>query len=150
MSSPRPLVEAAFVAYLEAFASETEILAGLSVVPGQSTDDRPMPVAIVYAAGASVPDGLPEGLGNYSVEVQVILLSSADDPQGDQAALTAHQERLDALTDALRDTASVKASWPAGSRLYDITLGDDSESREGRKLGNTLSLRALVCVGLAG
>jgi hypothetical protein len=150
MSSPRPIVEAAFVAYLEAFATEAEVLTDLSVVPGQSTDDRPLPVAIVYAAGASVPDGLPEGMGNYSVELQVILLSSADDPQGDQAALDAHQERLAALTDALRDTASVKASWPAGSRLYDLTLGDDAESREGRKLGNTISLRVLVCVGLAG
>lgn len=150
MSSPRPITEAAFVAYLEAFAQATAELSGLSIVPGQSTDDRPLPVCIVYAASAATPDGLPEGLGNYSVEVQIMLISSADDPQGDQAALDAHQDRLAALTDALRDTESVKEFFPAGSRLYDISLGDDAESREGRKLGNTISLRAFVCVGLAG
>lgn len=150
MSSPRPIVEAALTAYLQSFAESVEVLSDVSVLPGQSTDDRPLPVVIVYASGATTPDGLPEGLGNYAVEVQVTLLSSADDAQGDQAALDAHQDRLAALTDALRDTASVVADWPAGSRLYDLTLGDDTEARDGRKLGNTISLRALVCVGLAG
>jgi hypothetical protein len=150
MSSPRPIVEAALTDYLTYFAGITPTLSGVSVLPGQSTDDRPLPVVIVYASGAAIPDGLPEGLGNYSVEVQVTLLSSADDTQGDQAALTAHQDRLAALTDALRDTAIMRDNWPAGSRLYDLTLGDDTEARDGRKLGNTISLRALVCVGLAG
>lgn len=148
MSSPRPIVEAALVAYLEGFVASAPVLAGVSILPGQSTDDRPLPVVVVYASNADIPDGLPEGLGNYSVEVQVMLISSADDPQGDDAALVAHQDRLAALTDGLRDTASVKASWPAESHLYDITLGQDGESREGRKLGNTISLRIFVCVGL--
>ena len=150
MSTPRPIVEAALTDYLTYYAGITPVLSGVSVLPGQSTDDRPLPVVIVYASGATIPDGLPEGLGNYAVEVQVTLLSSADDAQGDQAALAAHQERLAALTDALRDKAIMLNGWPSGSRLYDLTLGDDSEARDGRKLGNTISLRALVCVGLAG
>lgn len=150
MSSPRPIVEAAITDYLNYFAGTVPVLSGVSILPGQSTDDRPLPVVIVYASGATTADGLPEGLGNYSVEVQVTLLSSADDAQGDQAALDAHQDRLAALTDALRDTATLVDGWPAGSRLYDLTLGDDSEARDGRKLGNTISLRAIVCVGLPG
>lgn len=137
-SNPRSVLEDAIAAVLAAQ------VAGLSVHKGQTSEDRSVPAAIVYASGARTPDELDSFSGNFEVTVEVQVLSLADG----ENALAAHRETVSEVRDAIVNFDLVSAEMPEDSILYDLDLTGDDEGRDERKFGNTLTLRALVCLDI--
>jgi hypothetical protein len=119
-------------------------VAGLVVHNGQTSDDRTVPAAIVYASGARTPDDLDPFSGNYEVTIEVQVLSLADG----EDALGSHRDTVSAVRDAIVDADLVEEFMPEDSILYDLNLVGDEEGREERKFGNTLTLSALVCLDI--
>lgn len=137
-TNPRSLIEDALSTVLE------DLVSGLTVHRGQSSDDRTVPAAIVYATSARVPDGLDSYSGNFEVTVEVQVASSA---MGEDA-LSTHRSLVAEVRDAVSNVAAIEEAFPEDAHLYDIDLTGEDEGRDEMKFGNTLQLTALLVVDL--
>ena len=136
--SIRHIVEAAVKTYLDA---QTE-LDGVQVSAGDSSDMQTLPRVICYCPSANPPPDLPEGLGNFLAQVEVHVLSSADDTN-----LTTHRARCAAVAgymDSVTDLGAVFTSQGDAS-LYDITPNAEADDHESRIWHTTLSF-GVLCV----
>lgn len=136
--SIRHIVEAAVKTYLDA---QTE-LDGVQVSAGDSSDMQTLPRVICYCPSANPPPDLPEGLGNFLAQVEVHVLSSADD-----TTLTVHRARCAAVAgymDSVTDLGAVFTSQGDAS-LYDITPNAEADDHESRIWHTTLSF-GVLCV----
>lgn len=136
--SIRHIVESAVKAYLDA---QTE-LDGVQVSAGDSSDMQTLPRVICYCPSANPPPDLPEGLGNFLAQVEVHVLSSADD-----TTLSAHRARVAAVAgymDSVADLGAVFTSQGDAS-LYDVTPQSEADDHESRIWHTTLSY-GVLCV----
>jgi hypothetical protein len=136
--SIREVVEAACVAHLnaQALGASVQVLAGLSV----TVVDPPMVVASVEAVG-QIPD-IPQGLGNYSCTLQVMVLSPADET----SSLADHRQRSEKVASAFADLAGVKAVFVSqgDATCYDVTLQSIDDGRGDRTFGTTYNYELLA------
>ena len=136
--SIRHIVEAAVKTYLDAQVE----LDGVQVSAGDSSDMQTLPRVICYCPSANPPPDLPEGLGNFLAQVEVHVLSSADDTN-----LTTHRARCAAVAgymDSVTDLGAVFTSQGDAS-LYDITPNAEADDHESRIWHTTLSF-GVLCV----
>ena len=136
--SIRHIVETAVSTYLTAQAE----FAGIQISTGDSADVQSLPRIICYCPSASPPPDLPEGLGNFLAQVEVHVMSSADDTN-----LTTHRARCAAVAgymDSVTDLGAVFTSQGDAS-LYDITPNAEADDHESRIWHTTLSF-GVLCV----
>lgn len=137
-TNPRSLIEDALSTAIE------DAVSGLTVHRGQSSGDRTIPAAIVYATSARVPDGLDSYSGNFEVTIEVQVASSA---LGEDA-LETHRDLVAEVRDAVSNVEAVSLAFPEDALLYDLDLTGEDEGRDEMKFGNTLQLTALLVVDL--
>jgi hypothetical protein len=136
--SIRHIVETAVSTYLTAQAE----FAGIQISTGDSADVQSLPRIICYCPSASPPPDLPEGLGNFLAQVEVHVMSSADDTN-----LTTHRARCAAVAgymDSVTDLGAVFTSQ-GDAHLYDITPNAEADDHESRIWHTTLSF-GVLCV----
>lgn len=136
--SIRHIVEAAVKAYLDAQVE----LDGVQVSAGDSSDMQTLPRVICYCPSANPPPDLPEGLGNFLAQVEVHVLSSADD-----TTLTVHRARCAAVAGYMDSVTDLKAVFTSqgDASLYDITPNAEADDHESRIWHTTLSF-GVLCV----
>ena len=136
--SIRHIVETAVSTYLTAQAE----FAGIQISTGDSADVQSLPRIICYCPSASPPPDLPEGLGNFLAQVEVHVMSSADDTN-----LTTHRARCAAVAgymDSVTDLGAVFTSQ-GDANLYDLTPQAEADDHESRIWHTTLSY-GVLCV----
>lgn len=136
--SIRHIVETAVSAYL---TGKSEF-SGVQISTGDSTDVQSLPRIICYCPSANPPPDLPEGLGNFLAQVEVHVLSSADD-----TTLTAHRARCAAVAGYMDSVTDLGAVFTSGgdAQLYDITPNAEADDHESRIWHTTLSY-GVLCV----
>lgn len=136
--SIRHIVETAVSSYL---TGKTE-LAGCQISTGDSSDAMTLPRVICYCPSAQPPPDLPEGLGNFLAQVEVHVLSSADD-----TTLTAHRARVAAVAGYMDSVTDLGAVFTSGgdAHLYDVTPSAENDDHESRIWHTTLSY-GVLCV----
>jgi hypothetical protein len=99
-----------------------------------------MVVASVEAVG-QIPD-IPQGLGNYSCTLQVMVLSPADET----SSLADHRQRSEKVASAFADLAGVKAVFVSqgDATCYDVTLQSIDDGRGDRTFGTTFNYELLA------
>lgn len=136
--SIRHIVETAVSTYLTAQAE----FSGIQISTGDSADVQSLPRIICYCPSANPPPDLPEGLGNFLAQVEVHVMSSADDTN-----LTTQRARCAAVAgymDSVTDLGAVFTSQ-ADAALYDITPQAEADDHESRIWHTTLSY-GVLCV----
>ena len=136
--SIRHIVEAAVSSYLTGKAE----LSGCQISTGDSGDMQTLPRVICYCPSANPPPDLPEGLGNFLAQVEVHVLSSADD-----TTLTAHRARVAAVAGYMDSVTDLGATFisQGDASLYDITPQSEADDHESRIWHTTLSY-GVLCV----
>jgi hypothetical protein len=137
-TNPRTLVEEIFSDAIQSQLPE------ISVLIGQSPGERQIPCAIVYGASANAFSELPAVLGNYSVTLEILVISNADG----ENALENHRQLLSDVRDAAMNRDAIDPLLPEDALVYDIEFLNDDEDREDRKFGNTLSFDVRLCVDI--
>ena len=137
--SARHIIESALSAYLSAIPE----LSGVAVYKGDSDDMNVLPKMVVLCDSARAPNGLPEGLGNYSGSVRITIVTSADDN-----TLTQHRERCQYVAGAMAEVASVQAVFTSqgDAACYDVTPLSEDEGVSERNWASVLSYDVLVVV----
>lgn len=137
--SARHIVEAVLASYL---SSQSE-LAGVSFYTGDSAETNVLPKAVVLCDSASLPNDIPDGLGNYSCGVRVTMFDSADD-----VTLATHRARCAAIAGAMQDLELIKAAFVAGgdALCYDVTPNAEDEGVNERSWASVFSYNVLVVV----
>ena len=110
------------------------------VVESLRTEDRPFPAIIIVAgqANSAIPEQ-PDNLGNYKIQVSVIVLSSYD-----ETTVNAHTSIVYDITNIFRNIESRRKSRVKGLHIYDLMPGSVGEALEGRKLSSVLNFDAMV------
>jgi hypothetical protein len=136
--SIRHIVETAVSTYLTGKAE----FSGMQISTGDSADVQSLPRIICYCPTASPPPDLPEGLGNFLAQVEVHVLSSADD-----TSLTAHRARVAAAAGYMDSVTDLGAVFTSGgdASMYDITPQSEADDHESRIWHTTLSY-GVLCV----
>ena len=136
--SIRHIVETAVSTYLTGKAE----FSGMQISTGDSADVQSLPRIICYCPTANPPPDLPEGLGNFLAQVEVHVLSSADD-----TSLTTHRARVAAVAGYMDSVTDLKAVFTSGgdASMYDITPQAESDDHESRIWHTTLSY-GVLCV----
>lgn len=137
--SARHIVEAVLANYL---SSQTE-LAGVSFYTGDSADTNVLPKAVVLCDSARTPNGIPQGLGNYSCGVRITVFDSADD-----VTLSTHRSRCAAIAGAMQELALIQAAFVAGgdALCYDVTPLSEDEGVNERSWASVFGYDVLVVV----
>lgn len=137
--SVRYIVEAALASYL---STQTE-LAGVSIYKGDTAETNVLPKAVVLCETASVPNDLPQGLGNYNCGVRITVFSSADDNTLDK-----HRERCAGVAGAMQNLGLIQAAFVAGgdALCYDVTPGQEVEGVSERSWASVIPFEVLVVV----
>lgn len=137
--SARHICEAVLAGYL---SSQTE-LAGISFYTGDSADTNVLPKAIVLCDSARVPNGIPQGLGNYSCGTRITVFSSADDD-----TLSEHRARCAAVAGAMQDLSPIQDAFVAGgdALCYDVTPVSEDEGVNERSWASVFNYDVLVVV----
>lgn len=137
--SARHIVEAVLASYL---SSQSE-LAGVNFYTGDSADTNVLPKAVVLCDSASLPNDIPDGLGNYSCGVRVTVFDSADD-----VTLATHRARCAAIAGAMQDLDLIQAAFVAGgdALCYDVTPNSEDEGVNERSWASVFSYNVLVVV----
>jgi hypothetical protein len=135
--SIRHIVESVLDTYLSA---ETG-LAGVTIYTGDSNETNVLPKAIVVCDSARTPNGLPEGLGNYSCGMRITIFSNADD-----TTLAQHRARCAGLSGAMQNLTSIKAAFAtsADASCYDVTPMSEDEGVAERSWSTAFSYDVLV------
>ena len=136
--SIRHIVETAVSTYLTGKAE----FSGIQISTGDSADVQSLPRIICYCPTASPPPDLPEGLGNFLAQVEVHVMSSADDTN-----LTTHRARCAAVAGYMDSVTDLGAVFTSGgdASLYDITPNAEADDHESRIWHTTLSY-GVLCV----
>ena len=136
--SIRHIVETAVSTYLTGKAE----FSGMQISTGDSADVQSLPRIICYCPTANPPPDLPEGLGNVLAQVEVQVLSSADD-----TTRTAHRARVAAVAGYMDSVTDLKAVFTSGgdASMYDITPQAEADDHESRIWHTTLSY-GVLCV----
>ena len=136
--SIRHIVETDVSTYLTGKAE----FSGMQISTGDSADVQSLPRIICYCPTANPPPDLPEGLGNFLAQVEVHVLSSADD-----TSLTTHRARVAAVAGYMDSVTDLKAVFTSGgdASMYDITPQAEADDHESRIWHTTLSY-GLLCV----
>lgn len=137
--SARHIVESAVSAYLSAITE----LAGVAVYKGDSADTNVLPKVIALCDSARVPNGLPEGLGNYSCSVRITVVSSADDN-----TLAQHRERCQWVSGAMQEVTSLQSVFTSqgDAHCYDVTPVSEDEGVNERSWASVMAYDVLVVV----
>ena len=135
--SIREAVEAAVVAHLNAqgFGSTATVHAGLSI----DKVDPPMVVASCEQVGPH-PD-VPEGYGNFSAQMTVMIVS----PANVDGALAAHRALGEKVLSAMYDESGLQAIFAAqgDAAMYFCTFATSQDSRGEETFGTTLDYTIL-------
>ena len=136
--SIRHIVETAVSTYLTGKAE----FSGIQISTGDSADVQSLPRVICYCPTANPPPDLPEGLGNFLAQVEVHVMSSADD-----TSLTTHRARVAAVAGYMDSVTDLKAVFTSGgdASMYDITPQAEADDHESRIWHTTLSY-GVLCV----
>lgn len=137
-TNPRTFVEEIFSSAIQSQLPE------ISVLIGQSPSERQVPCAIVYASAANAFSELPAVLGNYSVTLEILVISNADG----EDSLENHRQLLSDVRDAAMNRDTIDPLVPEDALIYDIEFLNDDEDREDRKFGNTLVFDVRLCVDI--
>jgi hypothetical protein len=136
--SIREIVETACVTHLG-----NQGLTGVSIQPGLSLSVIDPPLIVASAETASLIPELPQGLGNYSVSLQVMVFTQTDEA----SSQANHRARSEKVASAFADIAGLKAVFSSGgdATLYDVTFQSIQDSKGERAFGTTF-LFELQCV----
>lgn len=136
--SIREIVETACVTHLG-----NQSLTGYQIEPGLSVDtlNPPFVVASVESVG-NIPD-IPEGLGNFSVSLTVMVMTPTDDA----SSLANHRAAGEKVMSAFSDVAGLKSVFTAAAdaSMYDCTFESVTDGRGDRTFGTTYTYR-IECV----
>jgi hypothetical protein len=110
------------------------------VVESLRTEDRPFPAIVIVAgqATSAIPEQ-PDNLGNYRIQVSVIVMSSYD-----ETSVNYHTSVVYQITNIFRNISNRRKSRVKGLHIYDINPGPVGEAVEGRKLSSVLNFDATV------
>lgn len=123
----RSIIEDKVSAYLAANITDT------SVVKGITDSLRSLPTIVVYSTNAMPPKELGAyNLGNYTVNLDIYVYSSADDETLEQ-----HRERVSKVHGLMADLDALKDLWNIGEgKLYACWIESDEEGMQSRNFGN--------------
>lgn len=121
------------------FNENADMLPGVTIVAGQTSEVRSLPTAILYAESAeSHPDFMAQPNGNFNISFKVYVYSSADDAATQEEAFALHRERVENVQAIMQDESGLMNSWSEG-QLYHAYLQSDEEGVDGRRFGNVLT-----------
>lgn len=102
--------------------------------------ERPMPCVIVIAGEAkNALDSQPDPLGNYMVDVSIVVMSRVDKETADE-----HYDASQIVAKTMADIRTRKEAIVEGLYLYEtIKLTDGHDSQE-RKMGSGFNFRCMV------
>lgn len=137
--SARHIIEAAVSAYLSAIPE----LSGVAVYKGDTAETNVLPKLIALCDSARAPNGLPEGLGNYSCSVRISVVSSADDD-----TLAQHRQRCELVAGAMQEVSDLRDVFTAqgDAYLYDVTPVSEDEGVNERSWASIMAYDVLVVV----
>lgn len=142
MPTPTPRYGIKTIAEQSVFAwfnANASMIPGVTIVPGQTSEVRALPTAILYAESAdSHPDFMAQPLGNFNISFKIYVYSSADDAATQQEAFELHRGRVENVQAIMQDIDGLKSSWTEGE-LYHGFLQSDEEGVDGRRFGNVLT-----------
>lgn len=135
--SPLNITEDALTATLAAEQS----LSAYTIRKGQTSEELTLPSIVLSCESANFPQGLAQGLGNYSCKVNVGIFTQIDDQ-----TLTDHRTAAQDVMGKLDDLASIKASFSSigDATCYDCTMTDLTEGRGERCFMTTLAYDVLM------
>lgn len=123
----RSIIEDKVSAYLAANITDTAVVKGI-------TDSlRSLPTIVVYSTNALPPKELGAyPLGNYTVNLDIYVYSSADDDTLEQ-----HRQRVSKVHGLMADVTALKNLWNIGDgQLYAAWIESDEEGMHSRNYGN--------------
>lgn len=149
-TNPLNYCESLFQSVLAGAFDDTPYEGKITLMTGQDDQGRVSPGVIIYAGNADTPAELPDWLRNYIVTLAVLVISPADQVEGETVSgLSAHREIVQLVMNKLRNTPAVQSQAALdGHKVYDVEPKAQQPDMEDRKFGTEIQVTVNLVLDL--